>query len=101
MTTAILYMPEGYKTMSEGAKKNICNGCGSPVIYGAIKELLAEKVNKMVDEYIQTHIVDAERIIKQVIQEGLGVAVIRAFDAQFREVLQTFEINLKEQLNQY
>lgn len=72
-----------------------------PVIHGVIKELLAEKVNKIVDEYIQTHTIDAERIIKQVTQEGLGMAVIRAFSAKFQGALQTFEMNLKEQLNQY
>lgn len=27
IVTPILYMPEGYTIMSEGSKKNVCNGC--------------------------------------------------------------------------
>ena len=65
-----------------------------PFIHIIIKELLEDSVRSEVGKYFSENKEDVSKVIKQIIQDGLGKALMNALDSKFQFDLNSFGNNL-------
>ena len=63
-----------------------------------IKELLSEKVKEAVDEYINNHPEEVAKTIKEVINLGIGNALLYSFESKFQQEFFNFQTNIMSQI---
>lgn len=70
-----------------------------PLIHEIVKECLQPAVNTVVNDYVKTHSDEVLQEINKVVTAGVGNAMITAMNTQFQNQLNTFQINLINQLS--
>ena len=69
-----------------------------PFIHVIVKELLTDNVKKLVEEYFKNNEIAIIEIIREVIKEGIGSAVLTALNSKFASDMFNFESNLMQTL---
>lgn len=72
---------------------------GPSFLQEIVKEEMEGKVRDAVKEYINSHEDEVNKIINDVVSEGVGVAMIGAMNQLFRNQLFTFQSNIAQQLS--
>jgi Glu-tRNA(Gln) amidotransferase subunit E-like FAD-binding protein len=67
-----------------------------PLIVEILKELLEEQVREAVDEYIKSNHDEIMEQIKQVVDSGVGMSVVRALTSTFKNDLIDFQMNVDQ-----
>ncbi len=65
-----------------------------PFSHNIVKELLTDSVRKEVEKYFSENKEDVSKMVKQIIQDGLGKALMNALDSKFQFDLNSFGNNL-------
>lgn len=71
---------------------------GPPFIVQVVKELMTAQVQACVKQWFFEHPEECKKIIADVLQRGLGQAVLSAFDQRFSSELQQFGQNVFDRL---
>lgn len=70
-----------------------------PLIHKLIKELLTEQIKTLLIEYMKVHKVEINQMIDKTVQEGLGLAFMRAISSMFKGTLNNFKYNIEQSIN--
>ena len=70
-----------------------------PLITEVVKELLEESVNEMVKEYITNNHEQIMEHVKNIVDDGVGSSVIRAFTNAFAKESRNFQFEVENKLN--
>lgn len=71
-----------------------------PLLHELIKELLIERVNAEVNLFIHSNASLVYKTIKDVVQEGMGTALVNAIRSAFQNDLAIFQMNIEQRFNQ-
>ena len=69
-----------------------------PLIVHIVEELLREEVEKAVTAYIEEHSDEILDKVREVVQEGVGTAFVKALQSKFSYDLMTFQQNIEARL---
>lgn len=72
---------------------------GPSFLQEIVKEEMEAKVRDVVKEYVNTHEDEVNKIINDVVSEGVGTAMIGAMNQLFRNQLFAFQTNITQQLS--
>lgn len=70
-----------------------------PFIHKLVKDLLEAQVKVAVQNYMVENKDTFRKIIQKIIQEGMGVAVFKAFENTFSSTLSSFQYNIEQKFN--
>ena len=68
------------------------------LVHSIVKELLEEQVYKAVDQWIKDNPDVVKEALENVINLGVGNAVVNAFNSQFQSQLYNFQSNIEQTL---
>ena len=71
---------------------------GPSFLQEIVKEEMEGKVRDIVKEYVNSHEDEVNKIINDVVSEGIGVAMIKAMNILFQNQLYAFQGNIANQL---
>lgn len=71
-----------------------------PFLHDIVRECLQPSVNKAVKDYIENNPEEVLDVIRTIVTEGVGNAVVKAMNMQFQSQILTFQQNITNQLNQ-
>ena len=71
-----------------------------PWLHNFVKELLEKKVEAAVGKYVDEHEDEVRQALKEVMQEGVGTAVLRAIASKFSSDMVVFEQSILQRLQQ-
>ena len=71
---------------------------GPSFLQEIVKEEMEGKVRDIVKEYVNSHEDEVNKIINDVVSEGIGIAMIKAMNILFQNQLYAFQGNIANQL---
>lgn len=72
---------------------------GPSYLQAIVKELLEEKVRECIKEYIDNNTEEVEKVINDVLQEGIGKCIMSAIATMFQSQFMMFQNNITNQLH--
>lgn len=69
-----------------------------PLIVHVVKELLREEVEKAVETFVKENSEEIIAKVRDVVQEGIGEALIQALNSRFYYEISTFQQNIESRL---
>jgi hypothetical protein len=72
-----------------------------PLLHELVKEVMEANVQAAVREWIGSNQEEVNATIQQVIQEGIGAAILKALDNMFSYQLSNFQANISQQISNY